>query len=106
MLREDTGPALSYKPVFVVDRVNEPERGQERRGAREEKGDGGREREETDSQDLDEAWEKRGLVEEQQKCLRTFLCDYTALDKSRHSCRFFFHPLRLVLRLRVSHFNG
>lgn len=41
-------------------------------------------REETDSQDLDEPWEKRGLVEEKQKCLRTFLCDYTVLDKSRH----------------------
>lgn len=41
--------------------------------------------EETDSQDLDEPWEKRGLVEEKQKCLRTFLCDYTGPDKSRHS---------------------
>lgn len=50
-------------------------------------------REETDSQDLDEPWEKRGLVEEKQKCLRTFLCDYTELDKSRHSYRLFFSPL-------------
>lgn len=47
-----------------------------------------RERQETDSQDLDEPWEKRGLVEEKQKCLRTFLCDYTVLDKSRHSCSY------------------
>lgn len=50
--------------------------------------EGGREREETDSQDLDEPWEKRGLVEEKQKCLRTFLCDYTVLEKSRHSCSY------------------
>lgn len=47
--------------------------------------------EETDSQDLDEPWEKRALVEEKQKCLRTFLCDYTVLDKSRHSCSHFVH---------------
>lgn len=54
--------------------------------------EGGRKRvragEETDSQDLDEPWEKRGLVEEKQKCLRTFLCDYTVPDKSRHSCSY------------------
>lgn len=42
-------------------------------------------RRETDSGDLAEAWEKRGLVEEKQKCLRTFLCDYTVPDKSSHS---------------------
>lgn len=46
------------------------------------------EQEETDSQDLDKPWEKRGLVEEKQKCLRTFLCDYTGLEKSRHSCSY------------------
>lgn len=53
------------------------QREREREG--EEGKDRGRERqrEETDSQDLDEPWEKRGLVEEKQKCLRTFLCDYT-----------------------------
>ncbi len=64
----------------------ESERESEREGGRET--EGGREREETDSQDLDEPWEKRGLVEEKQKCLRTFLCDYTVLDKSRHSCTY------------------
>lgn len=32
---------------------------------------------------------KRGLLEEKQKCLRTFLCDYTVPDKSRHSCSHF-----------------
>lgn len=42
---------------------------------------------------------KRGLLEEKQKCLRTFLCDYTVLDKSRHSCsHFVFWAVRSVNR--------
>lgn len=57
-------------------------------GTREREEGRERAREETDSQDLDEPWEKRGLVEEKQKCLRTFLCDYKVRDKSRHSCSY------------------
>lgn len=42
---------------------------------------------------------KRRLLEEKQKCLRTFLCDYTVLDKSRHSCsHFVFWAFRSVNR--------
>lgn len=61
------------------------EEGSQKGGRAVKRGRGG---EETDSQDLDEPWEKRGLVEEKQKCLRTFLCDYTVPDKSRHSCSY------------------
>lgn len=64
---------LWYSCVSNIER--QQERGSETEGGREE----------TDSQDMDEPWEKRGLGEEKQKCLRTFLCDYTELDKSRHS---------------------
>jgi hypothetical protein len=32
----------------------------------------------SDSQDLEQPWERKAVEEEKQKCLRAFLCDYTA----------------------------